>query len=125
MTRLTHPFPGRVLLALSGCALLGLAGCASGARSRADEATLNDCRMQSEAIQERQNRGAYYNTPSSGTPFNGPSLPSSSIDRMGEMHNYYSGVDSCVRGSSANLRDTAASPAIPAPVPGPPPAATR
>jgi hypothetical protein len=101
MTRLPGPTATPALLLLVG---LALAGCASGARSRQDEDTLADCRQRSEAIQNRQNRGAGYRDATIGTPFAGPQLPSNPVDQMTEKHSYLSDVDSCVRGSAANLR---------------------
>ncbi len=102
MTRPSIRHAGLLLAALS------LAGCASGARSRQDEATLADCRAQSESIQNRQNRGAGYHDATIGTPYAGGQLPSNPINQMTELHSYLNDVDSCVRGSTANLRDDSA-----------------
>lgn len=102
MTRPYSRHAGLLLVALA------VAGCASGARSRQDEATIADCRAQSQAIQNRQNRGAGYHDATIGTPFAGGQLPSNPVNQMTELHSYLDGVDSCVRGSTANLRDDSA-----------------
>ena len=102
---MTRPFYRHAGIAL---AALTLAGCTSGARSRQDEATIANCRAQSQAIQNRQNRGAGYHDATVGTPFAGGQLPSNPSNQMSELHSYLSDVDSCVRGSTANLRDNSA-----------------
>ena len=83
-------------------ALLG--GCAgAGPQSRETRADNAACRSTVSAAYDRQNRADYYRPSQTDSPFSGSGTPGVTSAGLGQQYRYDDAVQSCERGSAANV----------------------